>query len=68
MTIGVPPGTRNELEALADAEKLTLSQYVRRALDATELLGKLETARLDLLLQARAHDIYTDEDVFQFLS
>lgn len=68
ITIRVPKGTRRKLEARARAEKLTLSQYVRRALDAEELLGAFEAARADLVPQARAQGIYTDEDVFNIVS
>lgn len=65
ITIRVPKGTRRALEARARAEKLTLSQYVRRALDAEQLLGTYEAARRDLVPQARARGIYTDEDIFK---
>ena len=68
ITIRLPKGTRSRLETRARAEKLTLSQYVRRALDAEELLSTFETARADLLRQARARAIYTDDDVFQIVS
>ena len=68
ITIRVPNGTRRKLEARARAEKLTLSQYVRRALEAEELLGTFEEARADLVPQARSQGIYTDEDVFKIVS
>jgi hypothetical protein len=68
MAISLPKGARGILEARADLEGLTVSQYVWRAINTAELTGALETARLDMLVQARKHDIYTDEDVFRFLS
>ncbi len=68
ITIRVPRGTRRKLEARARAKKLTLSQYVRRALDAEELLGSFEAARADLVPLARSQGIYTDEDVFKIVS
>lgn len=68
ITINAPEGTRRRLEDRADAENLTLSQYVRRALDADDLLGTYDAARIDMLLQARALDIYTDEDAFKIVS
>ncbi|MXZ70364.1 MAG: hypothetical protein F4Z04_02460 [Acidobacteria bacterium] len=68
LTIRVPRGTRRKLEARAQAEKLTVSQYVRRALEAEDLLGAFEAARADLLPQARSQGIYTDEDVFRIVS
>ena len=68
LTIRVPKGTRRRLERRARAERLTLSQYIRRALDTETLLGALEAARADLVPAARAKGIYTDEDVFTIVS
>lgn len=68
ITIRVPRGTRRKLEARARAEKLTLSQYVRRALEAEQLLAAFEAARPELLAKARSKGIYTDEDVFSVVS
>jgi hypothetical protein len=56
------------LERRARAENLTLSQYIRRALDTEALLGAFEAARADLVPIARAKGVYTDEDVFRILS
>jgi hypothetical protein len=68
ITIRVPKGTRRQLEKRARAQKLTLSQYIRRALDTEALLGALEAARADLVPVARARGVYTDEDVFKIVS
>lgn len=68
LTVRVPKGTRRKLEERAKAQNLSLSQYVRRALEMEELLGALEAARLDLVPQARAKGIYTDDDVFSIVS
>lgn len=68
LTVRVPKGTRRKLEKRAKAQNLSLSQYVRRALEMEQLLGALEAARLDLVPQARAQGIYTDEDVFAIVS
>jgi hypothetical protein len=68
LTIRVPKGTRRRLERRARAEKLTLSQYIRRALDTEALLGALEAARADLVPVARARGVYTDDDVFKIVS
>jgi hypothetical protein len=68
LTIRVPRGTRRRLERRARAEQLTLSQYVRRALEAEQLAGALESARASLVPKARATGIYTDEDVFKLIS
>ena len=68
LTIRVPKGTRRRLEKRARAENLTVSQYVRRALEAERLAGDLEAARADLVPLARSKGIYTDEDVFSIVS
>ena len=68
LTIRLPKGTRRRLEKRARAENLTVSQYVRRALDAEQLAGALEAVRADLVPLARAKGIYTDEDVFSIVS
>lgn len=68
LTIRVPKGTRRKLEQRAKAAKLTLSQYVRRALDAEQLAGALKDARADLVPQARAKGLFTDDDIFDIVS
>jgi hypothetical protein len=68
LTIRVPKGTRRQLERRARAENLTVSQYVRRALETEALLGALEAARADLVPLARVKGIYTDDDVFDVVS
>ncbi len=68
LTIRVPKGTRRRLERLARARHVTLSQYVRRALEVEQLLSALEDARGSLVPLARAKGIYTDEDVFSRVS
>ena len=68
LTIRLPKGTRRRLERRAKAQKLSVSQLVRRALEQDELLTSLASARAELLPQARAQGIYTDEDVFAIVS
>jgi hypothetical protein len=68
LTIRLPKGTRRRLERRAKAQKLSVSQLVRRALEQDELLTSLASARTELLPQARARGIYTDEDVFAIIS
>lgn len=68
LTIRLPKGTRRRLERRAKAQKLSVSQLVRRALEQEELLTSLAWARTELIPQARARGIYTDEDVFAIVS
>jgi predicted transcriptional regulator len=68
LSIRVPKGTRRRLEKLARAQRLTVSQYVRQALEGEQLLGTLEAARASLVPRARAKGIFIDEDVFKLIS
>lgn len=68
LTIRLPKGTRRRLERRAKAQKLSVSQLVRRALEHDELLTSLASARTELLPQARSRGIFTDEDVFAVVS
>lgn len=68
LTIRVPKGTRRRLERRAKAQKMSVSQLVRRAIEHDELLARFAAARAELVPQARAQGIYTDEDVFAIVS
>ena len=68
LTIRVPKGTRRRLERLARARRVTLSQYVRQAIETEELLGALDSARASLRPLARRQGILTDDDVFSRIS
>jgi hypothetical protein len=68
VTVRVPRGMRRLLERRAKAQHLTVSDLFLRALNQDEPLDGLTAARAELVPQARAQDIYTDEDVFALLS
>jgi predicted transcriptional regulator len=68
LTIRVPRGTRRKIARLARARGVTVSQYVRRAIEAEGAVSALQAARADLVPKARAQGIYTDEDVFTIVS
>jgi hypothetical protein len=68
LTVRLPKGTRRRIEQRAKAENLSVSQYVRRALEAEQLLGALADARRSLVRKARARGLYTDEDIFKIVS
>ena len=53
---------------MAKAEGVTSSEFVRRAIKADIFRRALRAARRELLPQARAKGIYTDEDVFKIIS
>jgi Arc/MetJ-type ribon-helix-helix transcriptional regulator len=64
LTISLPKRLRRDLEKMARAEGVTSSEYVRRAIKADLFRRALRGARRELVPQARARGIYTDEDVF----
>ena len=68
LTIRVPKGLRRRLEKSARSQHLSVSQYVRQALETEQFLGAFRAARADLVPQARKQGIYTDEDVFKMIS
>ena len=68
LTISLPKELRRGLEKMAKAEGVTSSEYVRRALKADIFRRALRAARRELVPQARAQGIYTDEDVFKTVS
>ena len=65
ITISVPLETRRKIKRAARRQRVNSSEYVRRALEQQFALDALESARGELVPQARAKGIITDEDVFQ---
>jgi len=68
LTISLPKELRQGLEKMAKAEGVTTSEYVRRAIKADIFRRALRAGRRELVPQARARGIYTDEDVFKIVS
>ena len=68
ITIRVPKGTRRQLERMAKARHLTVSQLVRRAIDIERMLATFDEARASLIPIARRKGIFSDEDVFKQIS
>ena len=68
LTISLPKDLRRGLEKMAKAEGVTSSEFVRRALKIDIFRRALRAARRELVPQARALGIYTDEDVFKVVS
>jgi metal-responsive CopG/Arc/MetJ family transcriptional regulator len=68
LTISLPKDLRRDLNKMAKAEGVTGSEYVRRAIKADIFRRALRAARRELVPQARARGIYTDEDVFKIIS
>ncbi len=68
LTVSLPGPLRQNLDRMARAEGVTSSEYVRRALKADIFRRALRAARRELVPQARARGIYTDEDAFKIVS
>lgn len=68
LTIRVPKGVRRSIQRTAREQKLSVSQYVRKALETEQFLDTFEAARARLVPQGRKLGIYTDEDVFKMVS
>jgi metal-responsive CopG/Arc/MetJ family transcriptional regulator len=68
LTISLPKDLRRNLDKMAQAEGVTGSEYVRWAIKADLFRRALRAARRELVPQARARGIYTDEDVFKIIS
>lgn len=68
LTISLPKELRRGLEKMAKAEGVTSSEYVRRAIKVDIFRRTMRAARRELVPQARAKGLYTDEDVFKIIS
>ena len=68
LTISLPKELRRRLEKMAKAEGVSSSEYVRRALKADIFRRAMRAARRELVPEARAKNLYTDEDVFKTVS
>ena len=68
LTISLPNDLRRSLNKTATAEGVTVSEFVRRSVKVALFRRSLQAARRELVPQARAHGIYTDEDVFKIIS
>lgn len=68
MTISLPVKLRRQLTQAAKRDHLTQSEYVRKAIQDRLWSEAIEASRRQLVPQARAMGIYTDEDVFKLVS
>jgi len=68
LTISLPNDLRRSLDKMAKAEGVTASEFVRRSVKVALFRRSLQAARHELVPQARARGIYTDEDVFKIIS
>jgi len=68
LTVSLPSNLRRNLDKTAKAEGVTASEFVRQSVKVALFRRSLQVARRELVPQARAQGIYTDEDVFKIVS
>lgn len=68
MTISLPPKLQREVAKAARRDQITLSEYVRKAIQDKLWEDAFDTSRRAALPRAQAQGIYTDEDVFKLIS
>ena len=68
LTVSLPGALRRNLDKMAKAEGVTASEFVRNSVKVALFRRSLQAARRELVPQARAQGVYTDEDVFKIIS
>jgi metal-responsive CopG/Arc/MetJ family transcriptional regulator len=67
-TISLPAKLQREVAKAARRNQMTLSEYVRKAIQDKLWEDAFDETRRKLLPRAQAMGIYTDEDVFKRVS
>jgi Arc/MetJ-type ribon-helix-helix transcriptional regulator len=68
LTISLPPLLRRDVSRAAKKDRVTESEFIRRAVKRQLWVEAFEESRRKAIPQARAAGIYTDEDVFKIVS
>ena len=68
LTISLPPTLRRDVSRAAKQQRLSESEFIRRAVQRQLWADAFEETRRRLIPKARAQRIYTDEDVFKMVS
>ncbi len=68
MTISLPPKLQREVAKAARRDQITLSEYVRKAIQDKLWEDAFDASRRAVLPRAQALGIYSDEDVFKLIS
>ena len=68
LTISLPPVLRRDVSRAAKAQRVSESEFVRRAVQKQLWTDAFEETRRRLVPKARAKGLYTDEDVFNLVS
>lgn len=67
-TISLPPELQREVVKAAKRNQMSLSEYIRKAIQERLWEDAFDEARRELAPRAEAQGIYTDEDVFKLVS
>lgn len=67
-TISLPAKLQREVARAARRNQMTLSEYIRRAIQDKLWEDAFDETRRKLIPQAQAMGVYTDEDVFKRIS
>ena len=68
LTISLPLMLRRDVSLVAKAQRVSESEFVRRAVQKQLWADAFEETRRRLAPRPRAKGIYTDEDVFKMVS
>ena len=68
VTVSLPEPLTEELDAISRAEGTSRSEVVREALKRSFALREYRALRAELVIEAEAKGIVTDEDVFNQVS
>ena len=68
VTVSLPEPLTEELDAISRAEGTSRSEVVREALKRYFALREYRALRAELIIEAEAKGIVTDEDVFKQVS
>jgi metal-responsive CopG/Arc/MetJ family transcriptional regulator len=68
LTISLPTELRRQVARACKRRQLTQSEFIRRALQDKLWEEAIEESRRQLVPLARAHGLYSDEDVFRVIS
>lgn len=68
LTISLPARLRKEVAQASKRSHLTLSEFIRRAVQDKLWEDAIEESRRRLVPLARTQGLYTDEDVFRTIS
>ena len=68
ISVRLPEELQKRLDEAVEAEQTNRSEILREALSTYLKLREFQRLRREMIPTAEAHDVYTDEDVFEDVS